>query len=54
MAAAEHPALLSERRHHVVDDLVLVARARMVVRDIQRVTADESDTEHDGRHVAGH
>lgn len=54
MSAAEHPGIVGKRCDDVLDDLVLTGGAGLVVGDIQLVTADEPDAQHDACHVAGH
>jgi hypothetical protein len=52
VGAPEHAGVLCEGRDEVLDELGFVARIRLVVPDVQRVTADEADPKDDGWHVS--
>ena len=54
VSASKHAGVIRQRGDNVLDDLGFAARIRLLVRDIQALTADEADSQHDAFHVPAH
>lgn len=54
MPATQRAGILRKRENDVIDDLALASGGAVLVGDIQRVTAEEPDTEHELFHVSAH
>ncbi len=54
MPAPQHPGILRERDDDMIDDLAFAPRGAVLVDDIQRVTAEQPDPEHELFHVSAH
>ena len=54
MPTTQHAGILREREDDMIDDLALTPRGAVLVGDIQRVTAEQPDTEHELFHVSAH
>lgn len=54
MSAPQNPGIFRERRDDAVDHLLVTDGIGFVVRDINAVTTDEPDTQHNAFHVHAH
>jgi hypothetical protein len=54
MSAAKQAGVLRQRSDDAINELGFVARFRLLVGDIEAVTADEADPKHNVCHVSAH
>ena len=54
MPTTQHPGILREGEDDMIDDLAFTPRGAVLVGDIQRVTAEQPDSEHELFHVSAH
>lgn len=52
VSASKHAGVIRQRGDNVLNDLGFAARIRLLVRDIQALTADEADSQHNAFHVS--
>lgn len=51
MPASKHAGIIGKRRNDVLNGIVVTGAARLLVGDIEVVTARESDPQHNGCHA---